>query len=145
MSRAYIATLKEVIKMRKYLKNIEDIEALRNTSTKIHVEGAFWYYMFVNGVLCTFSQEGELQCYNVTLATCEDAYIEVEDEPSEDDIGKLGWFWDNDENIKFIDVVTCIDTCGYSSNVYGGWHKHFRLLTPEEVEKCTGYKVVKED
>ena len=137
---------------KKYLKTIEDIEALRNTDTKIRFEydnhGVAWkeqHYQFVNGVLCGF-WDGKLTNYNVMLSLDHgNYYIEVEDEPSEDYIGKLGWFWDDNETNRFIDVVSCCDSvCGYAASVFGGWFKHFRPLTPEEVEKYTGYKVVKE-
>lgn len=135
--------------MRKYLKTIEDLEALRNTDTKIYREIYGVYYKFINGVLCSFTMNGELYMYNAGLSwVVQEYYVEVEDEPSEDDIGKLGWFYDYDiPDDGFIDVLNGIvdgdsdkyfpkyDSCGY---------QHFRPLTPEEVEKYTGYKVVKE-
>lgn len=132
--------------MKKYLKTVEDIEALRNTDTKIYSDGTFWYYMFVNGVLCSFSSKGDLQCYNVTLGTCEDVYIEIEDNPLEGDIGKLGWFWDDDEDDTMVDILENITEKGkYKFEAKTGSNfKHFRPLTISEVQKYTGYKVVKE-
>ncbi|MBO5956732.1 MAG: hypothetical protein J6Q39_04180 [Bacteroidales bacterium] len=140
--------------MKKYLKTIKDVEALRDTDTKILYEienggvpDPREYYKFVNGVLCCFSND-TLVSYN-TMLVCKRIkyYIEVEDE--KDYIGKLGWFWDfcesddgfvnvledivNEWSDKYLPKGSC---CGY---------RHFRPLTPEEVEKYTGYKVVKED
>lgn len=103
---------------KKYLKTIEDIEALRNTNTKIYCtnseDDAFW--KFVNGVLCMF--EGRKFLYNdsIWLSTTPGSaeyYIEVEDEVSEDDIGKLGLF---KEHPCFSNYQ--VSTCGevYSKN-----------------------------
>ena len=148
---------------KRYLKNIEDIEALRDTDTKIRFEydnhGVAWkeeHYQFVNGVLCCF-WDGKLTSYNAMLSLRHgNYYIEVdehdcvrqdaEDEPSEDWIGKLGVFWDDDGDKPLIDILwryTEDDEYrfeGESCSVY----EHFRPLTPEEVEKYTGYKVVTE-
>ena len=138
---------------KKYLKTIKDIEALKDTDTKIlyeiengGVSDPREYYKFVNGVLCCFSND-TLVSYN-TMLLCKRIkyYIEVEDEPSEEDIGKLGWFWDDDEDDKTMNILWrytgddeyCVE--GETCSCY----KHFRPLTPEEVEKYTGYKVVKE-
>jgi hypothetical protein len=127
---------------KKYLKTIEDVEALRNTDTKIYCESYNGYFQFANGVLCSFKEDGSLASYNRAIYLEDDYYIEVEDEPSEDDIGKLGWFWDDDEDDKIIDRLEDID----AGKVYGvdasSYYYHFRPLTPEEVEKYTGYKVV---
>lgn len=134
---------------KKYLKTIEDIESLRNTDTKIRYED--WdisYFRFVNSVLCEYRLEDDkLLRYNVALRCDGRQYIEVEDEPSEDDIGKLGWFWDDDddEDVKCVDVLNDISTGnGRFEGQTDGWYDHFRPLTPEEIEKYTGYKVVEE-
>ena len=138
--------------MKKYLKTVEDIEALRNTDTKIYVENHGGYFKFINGVLCSFTINSELSMYNAGISwVVQEYYIEVEDEPSEDDIGKLGWFWDvGDAEDGFIDELATIDVQPIGSDKYfpkygSGSCQHFRPLTPEEVEKYTGYKVVKED
>lgn len=141
--------MKEENKMKKkYLKTIEDIEALRNTDTKIYREyqSSIGYYKFVNGVLCSFTTIDELFMYNAGLSwNIQEYYIKVEDEPSEDLIGKLGWFWDDDEDVKCVDVLNDISTGnGRFEGQTDGWYDHFRPLTPEEIEKYTGYKVVKE-
>lgn len=132
---------------KKYLKTIEDIESLRNTDTKIRYED--WdisYFRFVNSVLCEYRLEDDkLLRYNVALRCDGRQYIEVEDEPSEDLIGKLGWFWDDDEDVKCVDVLNDISTGnGRFEGQTDGWYDHFRPLTPEEIEKYTGYKVVEE-
>lgn len=137
---------------KKYLKNIEDVEALRNTDTKIYKDGSTGYNKFVNGVLCFFNTDSAYIFYNVTMDFNQkgsNLYIEVEDEPSEEDIGKLGWFWDDDDDIGtglcLMDRLDEIDEGRFYAVDVGGYYKHFRPLTPEEVEEYTGYKVVKED
>ena len=134
---------------KKYLKTIEDIEALRNTDTKIYEDGRTGYYKFIKGVLCFFNTDSLYNLYNVSIEfdTREsEVYIEVEDEPSEDLIGKIGAFSNGygfKEDIGVLEKSTDEDypcLCAGSLNEY----KHFRPLTPEEVEKYTGYKVVKE-
>lgn len=134
--------------MKKYLKTIEDIEALRNTDTVIHYGcDGIYVLKFVNGVLCSFYKENtdHLHVYNFSLdIDIHTPYIKVEDEPSKDDIGKLGWFWDNDDEICIIDRLYEIDRGRFYAVDAGDDYKHFRPLTPEEVEKYTGYKVVKE-
>lgn len=133
---------------KKYLKTIEDIEALRNTDTKIYRENHTSYFKFVNGVPCIFCKTSDV-FYNATIdfnQVASELYIEVEYEPSEAYIGKLGWFWDDDEDVKCVDVLNDISTGnGRFEGQTDGWYDHFRPLTPEEVEKYTGYKVVKED
>lgn len=137
---------------KKYLKTIEDIEALRNTDTVIHygLDGKF-ILRFVNGVLCRFYKEKpeHLYEYGLTLnIEIQEPFIEVEDKPTPAPkcyIGKLGWFWDSDKETPLIDVLGEINKGDYP--FYGKLcanYKHFRPLTPEEVEKYTGYKVVKE-
>lgn len=135
---------------KRYLKTIEDIESLRNTDTKIYEDGRTGYYKFVNGVLCFFNTDSFYNLYNAAIEIntreCE-LYIEVEDEPTEVDIGKLGWFWDDeDETEAWVDILKLIKA--KEARKFEGVStlpcKHFRPLTPEEVEKYTGYKVVKE-
>lgn len=134
---------------KKYLKTSEDVEALRNTDTKIYEEcHTNIYWKFVNGVLCKFYTNMDGFTYNTsfTIGTHSNFYIEVEDEPSEDYIGKLGWFWCHDEDLKVVDVLKSISTGnGRFERQTAGWYLNFRPLTPEEVEKYTGYKVVKEE
>ena len=137
---------------KKYLKTIEEIEALRNTDTKIYREyqSSIGYYKFVNGVLCSFTTIDELFMYNAGLSwNIQEYYIKVEDEPSEDLIGKLGWFWDKyREEEKFVDVLKSInkEACyKYMARINGCTYQFFRPMIPEEVEKYTGYKVVKEE
>ena len=136
--------------MKKYLKTIEDIEALRNTDTKIyerHYTNSYW--KFINGVLCKFYTDTNGFTYNTsfTIDNNSNFYIEVEDEPSEDDIGKLGWFWDDDEEGSMVDILVGYTREGKYRFVAKtcSKFKHFRPLTHREVEEYTGYKVVKED
>jgi hypothetical protein len=131
---------------KKYLKTIEDVEALRYTDTKIYCESYNGYFQFANGVLCSFKEDGSLASYNRAIYLEDDYYIEVEDEPSEDDIGKLGWFYDITKEAGVLDWLRIIRTADqelrYVTQSTNLRYKHFRPLTPEEVEKYTGYKVV---
>lgn len=134
---------------KKYLKTSEDVEALRNTNTKIY-EGCHTniYWKFVNGVLCKFYTNMDGFTYNTsfTVGNKSNFYIEVEDEPSEEWIGKIGFFWNDDDDVKGVDVLRSISSGKryFERQTTCEWFNHFRPLTPEEVEKYTGYKVVKE-
>ena len=131
---------------KKYLNTIEDVEALRNTDTKIYKDTATGYYKFVNGVLCFFNTDSAYMFYNVTMDFNQvesKFYIEVEDEPSEDDIGKLGVFsncYGFEGEVGVLERIVEGDHPYLSVSLYQ--YKYFRPLTPEEVEKYTGYKVV---
>lgn len=62
-------------------------------------------------------------------------------EADENDIGKLCWFWD-DEN-RVVGILSHIgkDSFPYKDGErFFGW-KHCRRLTPAEVAEITGYKV----
>jgi hypothetical protein len=130
--------------MKKYLNTFEDIEALRNTDTKIYSSGSDCYFQFIKGVPCVFYSDGVV-FYNSAICLDETKYIEVPDEPDESWVGKLGWFWDYNEEFKSLDVLERIETGRYGVKDSSWSYDHFRPLTPEEVEKYTGYKVVKED
>jgi hypothetical protein len=135
---------------KKYLKTIEDIEALRNTNTKIYSSldesKPETFYRFVNGVPCFFWDENNYS-YNVFLQSNENArlYIIVEEpvkDANENDIGKLCWFWDGDNGRKFFSTLLNIDTDNlYSFCCRDGCYEHCRRLTPAEVAEITGYKV----
>lgn len=135
--------------MKKYLKTIEDIEALRNTDTKIYLDNAQSYFKFVNGVPCLFGNTSDV-FYNVTIGFNEvesKLYIKVEDKPDESWIGKLGWVSDEskDKKTRCGVLVEYLEGCPHPYKIQGGlsW-KYFTPLTPEEVEKYTGYIVLKE-
>lgn len=135
--------------MKKYLKTIEDIEALRNTDTKIYNSGSDGYFQFVNGVPCLFCDTSDV-FYNATIDFNEvesKLYIEVPDKPDESWVGKLGWVSDTADNKTGCEVFKKYnigDDYPYETELGTCW-KYFTPLTPEEVEKFTGYKVVKEE
>ena len=144
--------------MKKYLKTINDVLALENTDTKIYERGTNSYWKFVNGALCKFDKDKDGYTYHTyfTIENDSQFYIEVdehdcvrqdaEDEPSEDWIGKLGFFWDTgDADDGFIDVLEEIVDGEYGTKYDGACYTHFRPITPEEVEKYTGYKVAEEN
>lgn len=133
--------------MKKYLNTFEDIEALRNTDTKIYSEKGEGYLQFVDGWPCKFLPNGD-KIFGCGILMSDNPYIEVPDEPDKSWVGKLGWVSDNDSDAKA--------RCGVLKKYCRGheypyrvkhdtcW-KYFTPLTPEEVEEYTGYKVVKED
>lgn len=132
--------------MRKYLKTIEDIEALRNTDTKIYCEMGDGYLQFVNGWPCKFFPNGD-KAFGCGILMSDNPYIEVPDKPDESWIGKLGWVSDTADNKAGCEVFKKYNTgtdYPYETELGSCW-RYFTPLTPEDVEKYTGYKVVKED
>ena len=132
--------------IKKYLTTPEEILALKDTDTKIYVEDSCNYYRFINGCLCLFDNNGGFD-FNVIMSVGEflkKKYILVEEpvkEATEEDIGKLCWFWD-DEN-RVVGILSHIgkDSFPYKDGErFFGW-KHCRRLTPAEVAEITGYKV----
>lgn len=135
--------------MKKYLKTIEDIEALRNTGTVIYNARCDLNYLrFIDGILCQFSKEGKLLRYNTNINVSGEYYIEVEDDTYESYIGKLGWVSDKSPDEKnMCSILTGIDELSgfpYSCSNGAGW-KYFKPLTPDEVAEITGYKVEEEE
>ena len=132
--------------MKKYLKTIEDIEALRNTDTKVYSHGSDGYYQFIKGVFCFIHSNGDIY-YNSDIGLDGTQYIEVPDKPDESWIGKLGWVSDEskDKKTRCSVLVEYLEGCPHPYKIQGGlsW-TYFTPLTPEEVEKYTGYKFVKE-
>lgn len=128
------------MKTRKYLKTVEDVLALKDTDTKIYVHDESGYYKFVNGVLCAFDDKDNSWSICSTLYGPAEIYI-IEEEPmqeaTEEDLGKLCWFFD-DENInKYLSVLKSIseDKRDKYRSGFWCWHYHCRPLTKEEIKK----------
>jgi hypothetical protein len=133
--------------MKKYLKTFEDIEALRNTDAKIYCDSEDGYLQFVNGWPCWFFQDGN-KLFGGGVFLSSNPYIEVPDEPDESWVGKLGWvsYIDSDDKARCGVLKKYCRGHEYPYKVkHGACWRYFTPLTPEEVEKYTGYKVVKED
>lgn len=130
--------------MKKYLKTFEDIEALRNTDTKIYCEKEDGYVQFVNGWPCRFLSNGD-KLFGGGIFLSSNPYIKVPDKPDKSWIGQLGWFWDGYEEFKCIDVLERMEIGHYWVKDSSWSYSNFRPLTPEEIEELTGYKVVKEN
>lgn len=132
--------------MKKYLKSVEDIEALRNTDTKIYSSGSDGYYQFIKDVFCFIHSDGDIY-YNIDIGLDGTQYIEVPEKPDESWIGKLGWVSDEskDKKTRCGVLVEYLEEHQHPYKIQGGlsW-TYFTPLTPEEVEKYTDYKVVKE-
>ena len=131
---------------KKYLTTPEDILALKDTDTKIYTEGTNEYYQFVQGVLCYFDEDESVVMFSeIGIGKGYlNRYI-LEEEPvkevTEEDVGKLCWMWDTDEEYKTTEVLKRItQTFSYEGSSGAFWH-HCRRLTPAEVAEITGYKV----
>ena len=131
---------------KKYLKTVEDILALKNSDTKIYVERGEGYYQFVDGILCKFDNYDSLIYFNIELDFEGTNYI-LEEEPiqeaTEEDIGKLCWFWDNEEGDgerSILKVIHTKEQCQYLIEDCNSY-VHCRRLSPSEVAEITGYKV----
>lgn len=132
--------------IKKYLTKPEDVLALKDTDTKIYIEGMEGYYQFIQGALCYFDDDDAIMMFSKFgigkgyLMV----YILVEEpvkEADENDIGYLCWFWDKDEDSKSIGTLTKILTNNpYSFLCRAGCFRHCRRLTPAEVAEITGYK-----
>lgn len=131
--------------IKKYLTTPEEILALKDTDTKIYIDGLSTYYQYVSGVLCRF-HERHPAIFNcaVELNGLSPLYILVEEpvkEATEEDIGKLCCFWDFAEDDKQIGVLVELDTDSCPYNDGYTYYQHCRRLTPAEVAEMTGYKV----
>lgn len=127
---------------KKYLKTPEEILALKDTDTKIYIDGLSTYFQYVGGVLCRFPENYPVvfNC-SVELNVLDPLYILIEEpvkEATEEDIGKLCWFWDKecDKRMGILDHIE--DGLYYVRNWFYG---HCRRLTPAEVAEISGYKV----
>jgi hypothetical protein len=131
--------------IKKYLTKPEEILALKDTDTKIYIDGLSTYYQYVGGVLCRFHEKypAVFNC-GVELNGLDPLYILVEEpvkEATEKDIGKLCYFWD-DESENAVGVLEKMDeSIPYPYRNKDGFYYHCRRLTPAEVAEITGYKV----
>lgn len=127
---------------KKYLKTVEDVVALKDTDIKIYAESnKNCYYQFVGGVFCCFSTNNNHVCIGDWVTLTMNLYIleeEIVKEATEEDIGKLCWFWDKECNKRMGILDHIEDGLYYVKNWFYG---HCRRLTPAEVAEITGYKV----
>lgn len=82
--------------MKKYIKTIKELLALKSTDTPIFNEASDKYLKFIDGVLCSYDKEGGLCGFNIAVGFNTRPFIEVEEsiqEATEKDIGKLCKFW----------------------------------------------------
>ena len=133
--------------MKKYLKIIEEVLALKDTDTKIYYGDEGCYLKFINGVLCFFGDNGVMINASAGMTGAEKYYILVEEEADENDVGKLCKFWNDDPNQYAIGIFSKVseeedDNYPYRMDcIEGLWYKHCRRLTPTELAEITGYKV----
>lgn len=131
--------------IKKYLTTPEEILALKDTDTKIYTFFKDKYYKFINGVLCFFNEKDELLLFNTVLVvnhhTDSYPYILIEESISnatEKDIGKLCWFFDEDEDSGNYGILKCImDGEFYINGVLK--YSNCRRLSFEEIVELTGY------
>ena len=130
--------------MKKYIKTIEDLLALKDTDKKIYIgDGGYYHCKFVNGFLCKFFDNGDIW-YNTDVCIGENSEVyTLEEDPIEeagcDDVGKLCYFWNEYEKLSIIRFLICVDedTDGNTRFWYGNreWMKHCRVLTEEDFKK----------
>ena len=130
--------------IKKYLTKPEEILALKDTDTKIYIDGLSTYYQYVSGVLCRF-HERHPAIFNcaVELNGLSPLYILVEEpvkEATEKDIGKLCKFFGTFGH-PFIGVLSGFTYDRRPIRVGGNIYKKCYRLTPTEVAEITGYKV----
>ena len=138
------------MKKKRYIKTVEDIKYCEENGLTIYpTHGIDCCYEFENGHWNQCSQDGELWMYALGIdMEIEPYYYEEEpmQEATEDDIGKLCWFWDDSEKYKSIGILDEYDKygeeCKYFSRCSGNY-RNGRRLSPAEVAEITGYKVEK--
>lgn len=124
------------MKKKQKIKTIDDIKYCEENELTIYTKGGA-SYKFINNVWCYFNSDKKLVEYNTTVDCSESLYYEEEQELQEvdgKDIGKLCWFWDNDERFKKIRVLTSISETGrpYTDGIV---YFHCRPLTKEEIKE----------
>ena len=131
--------------IKKYLTTPEEILALKDTDTKIYIFFKDKYYKFVDGILCFFNEKDELLLFNTVLVVSHQTdsypYILIEEPISnatEKDIGKLCWFFDEDEDSGNYGILkNIVDGEFYINGVLK--YSNCRRLTLEEIIELTNY------
>lgn len=132
--------------IKKYLTTPEEVLALKDTDTKIYDYFKDKYYKFVGGILCYFNDKDEILLFNTNLVLGHlknsYPYILIEEPISnatEKDIGKLCWFWDDeDEDTGNYGVLKYIrDEKFYINDLLS--YDNCKRLTFEEIVELTGY------
>lgn len=131
---------------KKYLETVEEVLALKDTDTKIYKDNTTGgYYQFIGGVLCRF-YSNSTPVFNAGIDVNGDYYILVEEpvkEVTEEDIGKLCWFWDSSDDRKFPGLLTDInydDAYSFCCRA-AGYYSQCCRMSPSEVAEITGYRV----
>ena len=130
------------MKKKHYIKDISDIKYCEDNGLTIYSDT--WepdFFKFDNGVWCMYS-DNELKFYNSSFDVSYDELYYYEEEPEEQqevtekDVGKLCWFWDEDEDDKQVSVLNEIRMGSfpyYSINL--GVYINCRPLTKEEIKE----------
>lgn len=128
--------------IKKYLTTPEEVLALKDTDTKIYTDGYKGYHQFVQGTLIHFICNGSF-----TMFSGFDIgegfigkYILVEEPISnatEKDIGKLCWFFDEDEDSGNYGVLKYIRDGKFHINDLLSYD-NCKRLTFEELVELTG-------
>lgn len=116
-----------------YVKTVEDIKYCEENGLKI-AAGDSNYYEFIDGVWCLFCRDRRLLEYNACV--CITAYTFYEEPEEQTDVGKLCWFWDEDEDDKQVSVLNEIRLGSfpyYSRNL--GVYINCRPLTKAEIQE----------
>lgn len=138
------------MKKKHQIKTIDDIKYCEKHKLTIFSEIEDEYYEFQNNCWCKYDDDsGKLLYYGcgINTASLEGFlyYYEEEQEQqeaTEDDIGKLCLFW-NEDGVYYIGTLKSIDVKSkkrfYLLDI--GYYEHCHKLSPSEVAELTGYRV----
>lgn len=130
------------MKKKHYIKDINDIKYCEKNGIELYDEyQATVCFRFVDGVWCSYTNKN-LNAYNVKLSLNSLYYEEESEEPvqeaTEEDVGKLCWFWyeDTTKGKKAVGVLLGIATdeeVRFESDEQ--FYPHCRPLTKEEIKE----------
>ena len=131
------------------IKTIEDIKYCEENGLRIYSKMNGYYFEFLNGIWSEYDENDSLIAYQVSLFVSDNLYYydyyeeQKQQEATEEDVGKLCRFWDNNESgiYTILKAVYCDrDTRSYETEE-GLEFLHCCRLTASEVAELTGYKV----
>ena len=97
-------------KKKHYIKTIDDIKYCEEHKRLVLAGVYSDSYKFEDGVWNRYDSDGNLDYYNIGISTTDGLYYyeeesEEQTEATEKNIGKLCWFWDNNEEIKTVSTL----------------------------------------
>jgi len=126
------------MKKKHYIKDISDIKYCEEKGIELYDEyQATVCFRFVDGVWCSYTNKN-LNVYNVRLSLNSLYYEEESEEKqeaTENDIGKLCWFWDDEEECKRVGKLLRITDDFYCYEDGDKFWAYCRPLKKEEIKK----------